>query len=144
MENNNFHYAIKSLNSDFKSDYFYKEFSTLHEGLIKARRYSEDAGEHKLDFIDEKETEVIDFMNTAEPSDFSDHKAVVQNTKGLYGYIDTSNTVVIEPQFIDAFNFVNGKALVRIYNVKLEGNKPNHGYRLINTKGEIIFDFGAY
>ena len=47
LENNNFHYAIKSLNSDFKSDYLYKEFSTLHEGLIKARRYSEDAGEHK-------------------------------------------------------------------------------------------------
>lgn len=142
FENDNYSYAIKSLTSDFQSDYIYKEFGTLQNDFIKARRYSEEDGKLKWGFLNEKGEEVIDFIYTTEPSDFSDEKAVVKNTSGLYGYIDTANDIVLEPQFVEAYNFVNGKAVVRIYKIKMENSKSNYGYRLINSKGEILYDFG--
>jgi len=135
-------YAVKSLTSNFKSNYIYKRFSKLNNGLIKAIRYSEEAGKDKWGFLNNKGREVIDFIYTSEPSDFSDNKAVVKNTSNLYGYIDTNNKIILEPQFIEAYKFVNDKAIVRIYKYKRINNRPNNGYRLINTKGEILFDFG--
>lgn len=140
----NDYYAIKGLKRDFKTDYIYRQFGALNEGFIKTQRYTEEEGKLMWGFIDEEGKEVIDFMYTAEPSDFSDGKAVVKNTAGKFGYIDTANTIVIEPQFIEAYNFVNGKAVVRIHNFKRINKLWNEGYRLINIQGEIIFDFGEF
>ena len=144
FEKDNSYYAVKSLISDFQSHYIYKKFGTLQNGFIKAQRYSEEDGKFKWGFLNEKGEEVIDFIYTAEPSDFSEEKAVVESTVGKYGYIDTTNKIILEPQFIEASKFVGGKALVRIHNVKFENGKKNFGYRLINPKGEIIFDLGEF
>lgn len=144
LENDSYRYAIEGLNSDLKTDYVYRKFGALNEGLIKAQRYSDEFGKLKWGFLNDSGEEVIDFIYTEEPSNFSDRKAVVKNTDGKFGYIDTNNNIIIEPQFIEAYNFVDGKAVVRIYNYKRENNFPNTGYRLINVKGEIIYDFGEF
>lgn len=144
FENENSKYAVKSLNSNFRTDYIYNKFRSLKNGFIKARRYSKEEGKYKWGFLNGEGKEAIDFIYTSEPSDFSENKAVVENTNKLFGYIDTKNKIVLEPQFIEAYKFINGKAVVRIYRYKRMGNQPNYGYRLINTKGEILFDFGEF
>lgn len=144
LEKNNFYYAVMSLTSDYKTDYVYKQFSTLQNGFIKAQRYSENDGKLKWGFLNDKGEEVIEFIYTAEPSDFSNNKAVVKNTKGLFGYVDSSNKIVLEPNYIEAYSFVNDKALVKIHNVKVENKKKNFGYRLIDSNGKILFDLGEF
>ncbi|MBB3123298.1 hypothetical protein FHS04_000795 [Mesoflavibacter sabulilitoris] len=135
------YYAIKSLVSDFKSDYNYKKFKKLKNGFIKAFRYSETEGKNKWGFLNSKGEVAIDFMYSYEPSDFNENKAIVKNIDNLFGYIDNDNKIILEPQFVEASKFVNGKAIVRLYNHKKVNNITNYGYRLINEKGEILFDF---
>lgn len=144
FENDNSNYAVKSIISDFQSEHIYKQFGSLNNGFIKAQRYSEQDGKLKWGFLNTKGEEVIDFVYSKWPSNFSDSLAIVENTNNLFGYIDTSNNIVLEPKYIEAYEFVNGKALVRIYNFKMEKGRKNDGFRLINTKGEILYDFGEF
>ena len=59
---------------------------------------------------------------------FSEGLAVVVNENGKYGYVDTTDKIVIPFKYKRAENFINGKAKV------LENNKEY----FINKKGKKI------
>ncbi len=63
---------------------------------------------------------------------FSENFAAVKKDD-LYGYIDTSGSVVIEPQFVSAYKFKNGLA-----RVQLDDESQNYG--VINTKGIFVIE----
>lgn len=136
-------YALKTMNNHKLTPFQYTNIKTLENGLIKAEKYIENEGKKKWGFINEKGIEVIDFKYTNEPSSFSDSLAIVKSLKKKYGYIDMKGNVVIPAQYIEASKFINGIAVVRIYYSKLINKKRNHGYRLIDKKGNILFDFGS-
>lgn len=65
-------------------------------------------------------------------SDFSEGYAYVQDTDtGLYGYINETGDEVIELEFLEAFNFVNGYAKVKVSEL---------GMNFITTSGVLLSD----
>lgn len=61
---------------------------------------------------------------------FHEDRCIVKNNNSKYGYIDLNGSLVIEPTFDFAENFVNGKAVIKINDKK--------GY--IDYEGNIIID----
>ncbi len=123
-----------------ETDYVYGDFGNTKNGFIKAAKYIKSEGKFKWGFLNEKGEVVIDFVYTNPPGDFDNHLAVVKNLEGKFGYINDKNEVVIEPTLIKAYGFINGKALVRVHKPQYKNGRTEKGYRIINTKGEIIYD----
>ncbi len=135
-----FRYKLIFIAENRETDYIYGDFGKTKNGLIKAAKYLKSDGKFKWGFLDEKGQIVIDFIYTKPPGDFGDNLAVVKNLDGKFGYINNKNEVVIEPTFNAAYGFINKKAVVRVHNYQRKDGKFNEGYRIINTKGEIIYD----
>ncbi len=137
-------YKLYFIDSKTETDFVYNNFGKTEGGLIVASKYIKDEGKFKWGIIDEKGNTVIDFMYTHQLGNFSSGLAIVKNIENKFGYIDKNNEVVIEPQFIEAYKFINNKALVRIHRHKRIDNKVNNGYRIIDTNGKILYDLGEF
>ena len=94
----------------------------------------------KWGFVNQNNETIIDFKFTGMMRPFSDGLAAFYSdkfsTQGRYtsqkaGYISTEGEIVIFPQFYEAGDFKNGRAIVKTQTERL----------LINTKGEIIYNF---
>lgn len=108
MLNPFFGYTQSIKNLDFISPY--------HNGLAAIQKNGQWA------FINSKGEVVINyrtdlvlttFKDGSYPAFYDDRCLIEQKKNGIsyFGYIDTSGNVVIEPQFLNAANFINGKAL---------------------------------
>lgn len=93
------------------------EVSQLNENLIAIKKGNQ------WGFMNEKGLLVIDYRNdfvlnndkTNPQPIFNDGRCLIRKlgaNKYLYGYIDTKGKEVIPPQFLNASNFYNGKAIV--------------------------------
>ncbi len=133
-------YKLIFIDSKKETDYTYRDFRKQINGLIKLKKYTKTDGKYKWGFINENGEEIIDFIYTNPPGDFCNDLAVVKNLDKKYGYINRNNNLVIEPKFIEAYGFINDKALVRIYEKKVESGIINLGYRIIDTKGKILYN----
>ena len=123
-----------------ETDFVYGDFGKIKNGFIKASKYIKGEGKFKWGFLDLEGQKVIDFIYTKQPGNFGNGLAVVKNLDDKFGYINDKNEVVIEPKFTEASEFVNQKTLVRVHGFQREDGKTNNGYRIINTKGEVIYD----
>ncbi len=96
--------------------------SPFHDGLAAVKK------EGQWAFIDAKGILVIDFRDDLVPTSqengkypfFSDNRCLIKEIKqgiAYFGFIDTTGKVIIEPQFLNATNFKNGKAIA-LYLVK--------------------------
>lgn len=137
-------YKLHFIDSKTETDFIYNGFGKTDNGLIVASKYIADEGKFKWGIMDEKGRTLIDFIYTYQPGNFSNGLAVVKNAEGKIGYINKNNQFVIEPKFIEAYKFINNKALVRIYSHKKIDNKINNGYRVIDTEGRILYDLGEF
>ncbi|WP_458626106.1 WG repeat-containing protein [Winogradskyella sp. PC D3.3] len=90
--------------------------SPFHNGLAAIKKDGQWA------FIDKKGAIVIDYRSDLVPTTidnvsypiFSDDRCIIEASKdgiSYFGYIDSSGATVITPQFLNAANFNNGKAL---------------------------------
>ena len=82
---------------------------------------------------------------------FTDERCqIIQIKAGIsyYGFIDKSGKIIIEPQFLDATNFINGVAIalkldkqILSRNSALDKEMVNYRYFevLINTDGKILY-----
>ena len=61
-----------------------------------------------------------------------------KNDEEGYGYLDMKGKVAIEPQWYDAYNFVDGMAVVMVK--KGKDSDVSYKYGIINTKGEYIVE----
>ncbi len=90
--------------------------------------------------VDYKEYDVLDpagkvlFTRTGITGYYKEGLVGVQNPDGLFGYADATGKDVIAPQYTEAGEFVQGKALVKT---------PDGAYRLIDPKGAVLkaFDY---
>ena len=123
-----------------ETDFVYGDFGKTKNGFIKASKYIKGDGKYKWGFLDLEGKKVIDFIYTKQPGNFGNGLAVVKNLDDKYGYINDKNEVVMEPKFIEAYGFLNKRALVRVHGFQRKNGKTNNGYRIINTKGEVIYD----
>lgn len=64
-------------------------------------------------FINTAWEQVIEHIYSKRPTAFSDGMARVENTKGLFGYIDIKGDILIKPQYLNASGFYKGCALVK-------------------------------
>jgi hypothetical protein len=64
--------------------------------------------------------------------DIQEYLYPVQYPTGLYGYIDKTGKLIIEPIYYNAFDFYYGMAVVQTQ------NNPRSIYKYINLKGELI------
>ncbi len=133
-------YKLIFIAENRETDYIYGDFGKIKNGLIKASKYVKSEGKFKWGFLDEKGQKVIDFIYTNPPGDFDSNLAVVKNLEGKFGYINNKNEIVIETNLIAAYGFIQGKALVRVHKYQKKDGEVNNGYRIINNKGEIIYD----
>lgn len=130
----------------------FSNLGMLRDGLILAQLSAFGSNKNrKWGYIDVQGNVVIDFVYNGGdyiahlPTNFQDSRAIIYNRKGdyFYDYIDKSNKVIAEG-FMEAYPFVNGYALVRVHDEKNENGVRNYGYRILNKRGEIIFDLGKY
>jgi hypothetical protein len=90
--------------------------SPYHNGLAAIQKNGQWAFiNSKGDVIINYRTDVVltAFEDDRYPVFYDDRCLIEQKKNGIsyFGYIDTSGNVVIEPQFLNAANFINGKAL---------------------------------
>ena len=135
-----YRYKLVFIKEDSQTDFIYGDFGNTKNGFIKASKYIKNDGKFKWGFLDLKGQKAIDFIYTKPPGDFENSLAVVKNLDNKFGYINDKNEIVIEPTLVEAYGFVNNKALVRIHKYKRENGKIDNGYRIINTKGEVIYN----
>jgi hypothetical protein len=97
-------------------------------------------------FIDQDGKVIVDFRNdlvstqtdNASYPIFSNEKCLIAHQKDgvlYYGYIDKTGTIVIVPQFLNATNFKDGKALV------LKVEKETIGYNDIFNKDVVSYHY---
>jgi len=68
-------------------------------------------------------------------------RAFQDGKTGLYGFIDDKEEVVIEPQFLEAWDFYGGRAIVKVQpdiDQMLYGSLAEGVFGLINPKGEYV------
>lgn len=100
--------------SDFENGYFY-----AFDG-----KYS-----HLFNYKGEEQFSTDEFMYIGPYSDGIFTVAEIgDNGQPTFGYLDKSGKNIIEPKFSEAWDFVDGKALV----------KENEGYKLLNKEGNIL------
>jgi hypothetical protein len=90
----------------------------------------------KWGFIDKTGTLVIPFMFTNEPGAFSSDRAFVMGSNYLYGIIDKSGKIIVEPKYKQVFPFENGFAVVSTTDQKYQET-----FYIIDTNGKVIKDF---
>ncbi|MFT5847307.1 MAG: hypothetical protein ACJARX_001805 [Psychroserpens sp.] len=125
--------------------------SPFHDDIAVVKK------ENQWAFINNKGDIIVDFRDdlvTTKFADanypiFSDERCLIKQIKdgiSYFGYIDTSGKTIIEPQFLNAANFSNGKAIVLELVKELVGenkalgkNVVYHKYyeATIDTNGEI-------
>lgn len=103
-----FGYTQSTDNLDFISPY--------HNGLAAIQKNGQWAFINtKGDVVINYRTDIVltRFTDNSYPVFYDDRCLIEQQKNGIsyFGYIDTSGNVVIEPQFLNAANFINGKAL---------------------------------
>jgi hypothetical protein len=103
-----FGYTQSTDNLDFISPY--------HNGLAAIKKNGQWAFINtKGDVVINYRTDVVltRFTDNSYPVFYDDRCLIEQQKNGIsyFGYIDTSGNVVIKPQFLNAANFINGKAL---------------------------------
>lgn len=135
-----YRYKLVFISDGNETDFVYGDFGKTKNGFIKASKYIESDGKFKWGFLNKEGKKVIDFIYTNPPGDFENGLAVVKNVEGKFGYINNKNEIVIKPTLIEAYGFIDNKALVRVHKYKRENGMINNGYRIINTKGEVIYD----
>lgn len=130
VERNNLSGLINA-GGKFVVDPKYDSIDEFSEGLAVA------VDSKGFNVLDEKGNVI--FKNKDYIGKFHDGMAVIAKTpdsgKWLYGYIDKSGRVIVEPKYESAGDFNNDKAVV-----KLEGN----GYAVIAKNGSIIKHFDYY
>lgn len=136
-----YRYKLKFIYENKETEYNFNDFGRAKNGLIKASKYNEETGSFKWGYLDEEGNTVIDFLYTHPLGDFEDNLAVVKNIAGKFGYINLKNELIIDTKFVEAYGFVNNRAIVRVHKYKKIAGKLNNGYRIINKNGEIIYDF---
>lgn len=101
----------------------------LSDGLVAIKK------DAKWGFIDTRNKLIVDFRNDIvaenytndakkESPVFKDNRSLIMELRDgipYYGYIDRSGTTVIEPQFLNATNFNNGRALASVVNKTVKG-----------------------
>lgn len=95
--------------------------------------------------FDSKEFKVLDetgrviYKSTEPISSFKEGRAAIQqrvsDNKFLYGFIDTSGSVVIQPRYQYVTDFDNGKAVVKL---------DTEGYAIIDRNGAALKTFDYY
>lgn len=125
--------------------------SPFSDGLASIKKDSQWA------FINYKGEVVVDYRSDLVPTVnnddsypiFSDGRCLIEGKKDgitYFGYIDTAGKTVIEPQFLNATNFNNGKALALTLiknnvtrNVALDKNIVYYKYYevIIDSSGEV-------
>ncbi|EGV43943.1 WG repeat-containing protein [Bizionia argentinensis JUB59] len=113
----------------------------------------------KWAFIDEKGNLIIDFRSdlaTTESNDgnypmFSDSRCqIVEEKAGIsyFGFIDKSGKTVIEPEYLNVYNFNDGKAIALKLDKRVIGKNTalgkdmvdyNYFEVLVNTEGEVNY-----
>ncbi|MFB9051466.1 WG repeat-containing protein [Formosa undariae] len=137
------HYKLVFLDTKDETEYIYNEVVKPDDnGLIRAS--IERDGKIKWGFIDDRGKTVIDFMYTNPPGPFYNGLAVVKSTDNKFGYIDETNNVNINVEYISAYNFEDNKALVKIYTMKYIDGVINNGYRIIDNTGKILYDLADF
>jgi hypothetical protein len=79
------------------------------QGLARVQRL-----DNKVVFLTPQEHEICDGVAYRPKGDFTDVGLALMMVKGRFGYIDTKGQVVIEPQYVDAEDFCEGLAPVKI------------------------------
>lgn len=137
-------FEIKNINSGITTGKIYNKVSPEINGLIKVKKYIQKEGATKWGFINTKFETIIDFIFTKEPGNLTEDRILVKSKDNKFGFIDGTGELIIEPKYLEAYNFVNGKAFVKIHSKKFLKNKEiNNGYRIINLNGKIIKDLGS-
>jgi len=128
---------------------FVSPFHDNHAAVKKGNKWA---------FIDQNSKITVDFRNDLVSTKteegnypmFREGKCLVIHQKEgvhYYGFIDTSGTMVIEPQFLNASNFEDGKALALVvhketigYNDIFKKDVVNYHYFevVINTEGKTL------
>lgn len=112
--------------------------TTFPEGIgVVWKLVKTDEGENKAIPVmmnrDGEEISLPEGITACEWSSMSDGLIVVCDQDEMYGYADREGNIVIAPQYTDAYDFSDGEALVE---------RPNDGWALINTRGEILREEG--
>ncbi|MDR2651337.1 MAG: WG repeat-containing protein [Prevotellaceae bacterium] len=117
--------------SDFCDGYAVVREST---GQIHKRYYINNQGQHVFPHLDE---ETYANKDLRAPRPFKDGLAAYYSyTKNLYGYIDATGKIVVQPQFVRAEDFSEGMAVVL---VPATGTTPlRWGY--IDTSGKMAIE----
>lgn len=135
-------FEIKNINTNATTGKVFTKVNHQVNGLIKVRKYNEKEGAYKWGFINLKFETIIDFIFSKEPGNLIENRILVKSKDKKFGYIHDKGKLIIEPKYIEAYNFVNGKALVKVHHQKrLPNKKINNGYRFIDLEGKIIKDF---
>lgn len=134
---------------DLKNLDFIAPFSEGMAAVKKGNQWSFITAEGKLAFDFRDDLVTTNFGESSYPV-FKDGKClIVQVNKGIsyFGYIDKKGETVIEPKFLNATNFENGKAIVLKLDTEAKGrgnvlgqNIVEHSYVnvMINGKGEYV------
>ena len=109
----------------------YHDALYFHEGLCLV---SEKFG--SLKYIDQNLNEAINLSEIQEAGYFSEGLAKVKNKDNLWGYINKQGEMIIEPQYTEAYIFINGYAIVVKENDNYISNNLEYG--VINKKGKEI------
>ncbi len=91
---------------------------------------TEEENEGRIVLIDETGTEISlpEGIHAVRYEGAFDDRVLVTNDEGLYGFADSQGNIVIEPQFIDAGHFYNGRAAVKF---------QTEDYGFIDTTGFV-------
>ncbi len=79
------------------------------QGLARVQRL-----DNKVVFLTPQEKEICDGVAYRPKGDFTDVGLALMMVKGKFGYVDTKGQVVIQPQYVDAEEFREGLAPVKI------------------------------
>ncbi|TYP73558.1 WG repeat-containing protein [Aquimarina intermedia] len=101
---------------------------------------------YRKDYVwnEESDLRLGEDIHTIKYPYFSDKRCLIQKEKDgviYYGYIDTSGTVIIPPQFLNATTFANGKAIVLKLTKKQLGTNDLLGKEMVSySYDEVIID----
>jgi hypothetical protein len=117
----------------------YDESITFSDGLAAVKDSSKKGGTYR--YLDHDGSTVLGpyrgppqgWDNYAPP--FVDGLAARCDERGLWGYIDKSGEYVIEPQYAQAYNFRDGRAVVY--------SERDMTSALIDGRGDVIIPFGS-
>jgi hypothetical protein len=112
----------------------YDEATIISEGLAFVK---ETRGSTTVIAIDTKGKEVFRLQDTSNARRFSEGLAAFKDNKtSLWGFVDKTGKVVIEPQFEDVGDFSCGLAVVGLK--RYFGTIENYGF--IDVKGKMVID----